>query len=180
MKHTNNNYLRSALWITGLSMAFSVGCTRKSAEEKKADVKNEAAEEIAKVKEDSAENTAKRREEVAEINTEAREDIADINKDAAEQSKDAFGKSMGERLSVLDNRIDALEDKIDNKNDTATAAMAPRIADVKAKREAASAQLDAVKAADDATWRNMRTGVTQAFTDLESALKSAEDAVLAH
>jgi hypothetical protein len=180
MENTHNNYMRSALWITGLSMAFSIGCTRKSAEEKKAEVKTEAAEDIAEVKEEGAENTAERREEVAEINTEAREDIADINKDAAEESKDAFGKAMGERLSVLDDRIETLEDKVDNKADTASVAMAPRLADIKAKREAASAQLDTIKGADDATWKNMRTGATQAFTDLENSLKSAEEAVLSH
>ena len=171
---------KSALWITGLSLAFSMGCTRKSDAEKKAEVQNEAAQDIAEVQKDAAENNAERREDVAEIQTEAREDIADINKDAAEESKDAFAKSMGDRLGVLDDRIDKLEDKVDDKPDTASAALAPRIADVKAKLEAANTQLDNVKGADDATWRNMRTGVTQAFTDLENSLKTAEEAVVAH
>ena len=45
---------------------------------------------------------------------------------------------------------------------------------------AASTQLDGVKGAEDATWRNMRNGVTQAFTDLENSLKTGEEAVVAH
>lgn len=174
------SYIRPALWITGLSLAFSVGCTRKSDAEKKAEVRTEAAEDIAEVKKDAAETNVERSQDVAEIKEEAREDIADINKDAAKESKENFGKAMGDRLSALDDRIDKLEDKVDDKSDTASAALAPRIADVKAKRVAASTQLDNVKGANDTTWRNMRTGVTQAFADLETSLKTAEDAVVAH
>jgi len=176
----NKKFIRPALWITGLSLALSIGCTRKSNTERSAEVRNDAAEDITDIQRDSAESMAERREEVGEVNREAREDIAEIHQEGEEDTRDAFGRSMSERLSVLDERIDALEDNVDDKADTASAALAPRIADVKAKREAAATQLDNVKGADETSWRNMRTGLTQAFNDLENALRTAEEAVVAH
>lgn len=199
---TSTTALKPVLAVSALALGLSAGCTRKSTEEKKAEIRTEAAEDIAETRRDAAEELADTREEIADTQKEANEDIAELNREnraevaeerrenigasgerakvSAEESKDNYAKSLTDKLNAIDDRIDTVEDRVDDKGESAKTAFAADLADLKAKRQAAAVHVKNVKDAEEANWQDMRQGADQAFSALEASIKKAEDWVSAH
>lgn len=202
--------MKRHLIVTGLlgSLAVFGGCTKKSPEQKKAEVKAEANKDVAEERKEEAKDVAEankdaaeaRREadkDVTEIAKDAQEDINDINKDAAEDrkdnggigatgsrdagdSKDAFKDIYKKKLDTLDERLDKVEDVVKKGDKNAPANAANELTNGRAKYEAAKKALDDVDQGKDESWTARRPAIENAFTEAESAVKRAEDAAGAH
>lgn len=153
-------------------LILTVGCNKKPAEEK-AEIRQEAAKDIAEEQREAS-------KDVSDIREEAREDIADVNEGVAAENKDTFADRYENRLNLLDDRIEKTSDLADDKSNAGQNVTAPVIADVKAKREAAAAQIKGLRDANDNGWSNMRGNVEMAFNELETAVVKAESEVAAH
>lgn len=165
------------------TIGMSAGCT-KTPEEKKADVAAEANHDINEVKKEANQDINEIQKDAAEdqreINKDAREDRVDAAKDHADDQRDVLVKQYDDRLSALDDRLGKLEDKVDDKTSGTQNAVAPTVADAKAKREAANTQLKALKDNNALAWADLKPNVEASFTELEAAISKAESDIAAH
>ncbi len=143
--------VRIMLPCVALALAAGTACHKKSPEEKK-----------------------------AEIRTEAAHDIAKVDEKAAEENRDSFVHRTQARVDDLNDQIKKLDDDASKKDDAAKAAIAPAIADAKAKKESADSRLKSLKDANGQDWLAMRTDVNAAIGELEAAVTNAAQAVQAH
>ena len=89
------------------------------------------------------------------------------------ETMEAHVGKLEERLSKWGAKLDELAARDEVAGAEAKAARHKHIDALKAKRLAAQATLDELKAAGSGKWETFRAGVESAWTDLEIAIKTA-------
>src|SRR5690349_1219177 len=98
-------YLIAQSLVATLATLGATSCTKKSPDEKKAEIQNDAAKDITERKQDMREDIGDERKDaekdIAEHQKDAREDIAEVNKNAADDNRDAYADRIEKRLDDL-------------------------------------------------------------------------------
>lgn len=91
----------------------------------------------------------------------------------SQQTKEEFQKKLDLRLKELDAEIAKLREKGNNLKDEAKADWEKKMADLEAKREAASAKLAEVGHSSAEAWKDIQKGAQAAWDDLDKAFREA-------
>lgn len=155
------------LFLAGLASAAGTGCTRKPSQPGKVEPRAEASDPMSE----------ERRTEVESERYGASGERAD---EQAERTQEMYAKSLSDKLNTFDDRIRTLEGQVAGKADADKEAIAPRMDEVKAKRQVAAAHLKTLKDASANAWKDVRQGADDAFEELEASVQKAESWVQAH
>jgi hypothetical protein len=88
--------------------------------------------------------------------------------------KEAYEKSMKERLGKLGSQLDELKEKADAKKGRAEAEMKVHLADAEKKRQAAVRKLEELRQASKDSWEKFSAEAEKAATDFEQAFERAK------
>ena len=155
--------MRTILWSTALSLFLvgSVGCQRDEAAKVKAAEKN-----VAEQREDIRDEQKDVREEQKDVNKQQKE-LAEAKIDLA-QARTEYERSVRERLTKIDARIAQLEAKGDAKSKQAAA-------DLRTKRNEASAKLDRIGERTESNWEEFKADTNRTMDQVEKDLDDALD-----
>ncbi len=158
------------------------------AEEKAEDVKDEAKEAGKDVEkaadkagdkaEDAADEASDKVEDTAEKAGNAAENAADEAGDEMSEERKAFSSETREKVQLLDQKINQLSEKIEQAGDKAKVNMKEDLAELKTKRSKLNDELGRLekqdKDNDGNAWQEIKSGVSSAFSDLESTYNRIE------
>lgn len=165
---------RLVLAIASLSLLGAGGCTRKSAEQEKAEVAAKADKEVAEVRTDAS-------KEVAEVRTDEAKEDAKIDAEAAKKERDTFVKTADERLDKVKDRIDGLDRRVEKQVGDVRVTASTELVELKGGYEQAKTML---KELDDEAklpgWAQIRADVDTKITDLDRRLNALDSRMTAH
>lgn len=115
---------------------------------------------------------AERPVDTEKIAKEARETI-EATKQYTAQQKEAFQRKAHEELAAIQKQITALREKANEASAATRAELQKSIYELERKKEAAKNKLDELRAATDAKWSGVKSGMTSALEDLKNSYQKA-------
>lgn len=178
--------MKATLKLTTMGLVvFGLSACTKNPEQKRTEARQEAEKEISETRREATEDINEAKKEEAEKLREANKEDAQKSGDVGAagtrtDNKEAFQKSIEDRVDKLDEAIDDIEGQVKDKPETARTVLAPVVVDAKAKVEAAKVQLKGLSDTTESNWTTMRSEVLQSVTTAEAAVDTARKQLAAH
>lgn len=171
-----------------------VGCTKKTPEEKKAEIRQDAATEIVDNNKDIADankdvadqqkDVAAAKEDVVEARNDAAKENADVRAEAAKDlsavDKKAFTENVEKRLDAVKDGLDKLDGQVDGNKAANNPELTQAVATAKGDLKTAQTSFESMKDVDDTKWSALRPGVEQDVAKAESSYQKVTTIAQAH
>lgn len=156
-----------------IGLAFLAGCTEQTQTTPQEHTTNKPVfeEDVTPYDTEPMNNQSTTAQDVREKADEA----FDATADYAAQTKEEIEQSMKEQLAEIDTRIEELESRAGELNESAREEFDEQLANLKEQREEYAKSFQEFQEESGDAWEDMRSGLADAWSELKSAADKAGD-----